>query len=124
MGIAAGAKIRNEIHKDPYVVSSWYKRGAVLISVQILNSVAFEALTGMLTPPTPITPKMYQQKGLPFYADWAKNGVETDGADNLRGIKSVGEIDATGAPIQPGSNIAASRKLACTSCGSNLCDCM
>ncbi|KAL6401435.1 hypothetical protein AUP68_15305 [Ilyonectria robusta] len=120
MGIAAGARIRQHIFADRFPTIRWSNSRSTLLSIQILNSVAFEALTGMLTPPTPITPDMYKSHGFPFYAAWGE-GAKTDGADNLFNLKSVGDIDAS-SPIRFGSNVTQGMKIACTSCGKNLCD--
>lgn len=120
MGIAAGARIRQHIFADRFPTIRWSSSRSTLLSIQILNSVAFEALTGMLTPPTPITPDMYKSQGFPFYSAWGE-GAKTDGADNLYNLKSVGDIDAS-SPIRYGSNVTQGLKIACTSCGKNLCD--
>ncbi|KAH6988466.1 hypothetical protein EDB80DRAFT_690042 [Ilyonectria destructans] len=122
MGIAAGARIRQHIFADRFPTIRWSKSRSTLLSIQILNSVAFEALTGMLTPPTPITPDIYKSHGFPFFAAWGE-GAKTDGADNLFNLKSVGDIDAS-SPIRFGSNVTQGLKIACTSCGKNLCDSM
>ncbi|CAM1504856.1 Fc.00g024470.m01.CDS01 [Cosmosporella sp. VM-42] len=121
MGIAAGSRIRQIIHKDPFSVATWCKARATMLSVQILNSVAFETLTGMLAPPSPITPQMYLKQGLPFFASYGE-GTTTDGGHNLVNVKSVGELDADGENIQLGSSLSSSTKIGCTFCGRMLCD--
>ncbi|KAF3942435.1 hypothetical protein ABW19_dt0206667 [Dactylella cylindrospora] len=121
MGIAAGALIRQKILRDTLPYDSWAKQRSTLLSVQILNSVAFEALTGMMTPPTPITAETYRDYGFPFHASWGEE-VVTEGAENLSQIQSIGEIDMTGEPIRIGSSLARGSKVACTMCRRNLCD--
>lgn len=123
MGIAAGSRIRQAILADPFAPSAWCKDRAAILSVQILNSVAFESLTGMLAPSSPITPQMYLEQGLPFLASY-EEGVATDGAAYLSGIKGVGDIDAMGAAIHLGSNVAGAKNVGCTCCGKMLCDSM
>lgn len=123
MGIAAGSRIRQVIHKDPFSCVTWCKARATILSVQILNSVAFESLRGMLAPPSPITPQMYMQQGLPFSASYGEGAV-TDGGHNLVSAKSVGELDAMGGNVQLGSNLSGSTKVGCTCCGRMLCDSM
>ncbi|KAK0732099.1 hypothetical protein B0H67DRAFT_655359 [Lasiosphaeris hirsuta] len=122
MGIAAGAKMHQAIHADPFPASAWCTRRATVVSVQILNSVAYEALTGMLAPATPITAEMYVAQGLPFLAAYDEKGVGTDGAANLAGIKGVGDIDADGGPVGLGVSAAGGGKVGCTCCGKMLCD--
>jgi hypothetical protein len=108
--------------KDPFKPEAWARHRATVLSVQILNSVAFEALTGMLAPPSPITPETYAQYGLKFFASYAE-GVDTDGAKNLAGLKSVGEIDVMGG-VFLGVNVASARNVGCTVCRRMLCDAM
>lgn len=93
-----------------------------MLSVQILNSVAFESLTGMLAPSSPITAQMYIDQGLPFLASYDE-GITTDGQTNMAGIKSVGDLDAAGGMIPLGANVAGG-KVGCTCCGKLLCDSM
>jgi len=85
-----------------------------------LNFVAFEALTGMVAPSSSITPQMYLEHGLPFFASYA---VTADGQTNLAGLKSVGEIDAMDNSLQLGVD-ASANKVWCTCCGIMLCDSM
>ncbi|KAK0614694.1 hypothetical protein B0T14DRAFT_528907 [Immersiella caudata] len=121
MGLAAGSKIRQAIFPDPFVPTTWCKPRATILSVQILNSVAFESLTGMLAPASPITPQMYLEHGLPFLTSYDE-GVTTDGTTYLAGIKGVGEIDAMQGPVQLSSNAAGRKSTGCTCCGKMLCD--
>jgi hypothetical protein len=122
MGIAAGTRIHQAIHRDPFAPTAWAKHRATILSVQILNSVAFESLTGMLAPSSPITAQMYIDQGLPFLASYDE-GITADGATHLAGIKSVGDLDAAGGMIPLGVN-AAGGKVGCTCCGRMLCDSM
>ncbi|GAB1316553.1 RING-type domain-containing protein [Madurella fahalii] len=117
----ASDKATRPILADPFGPNTWCKGRATILSVQILNSVAFESLTGMLAPPSPITPQMYLKQGLPFLASY-EEGVATDGAAYLAGIKGVGDLDAAGDVIQLGSNIASANNVGCTCCGKMLCD--
>ncbi len=124
MGIAAGAAIHQAILADPFASSAWSKSRSTVLSVQILNSVAYESLTGMLAPSSPITPQMYLAQGLPFFASYGEEGVATDGASYLAGIKGVGDIDASQGPVHLGANVAGAKNVGCTCCGKMLCDSM
>ncbi|KAK4209623.1 hypothetical protein QBC37DRAFT_49757 [Rhypophila decipiens] len=121
MGLAAGSKIHQAILGDPFAPFAWRKGQTTMLSVQILNSVAFEALTGMLAPSTPITPEMYIEQGLPFLKSY-EEGIATDGSAYLAGIKGVGDIDAQGGGVHLGSNMTGGMKVGCTACGKMLCD--
>ncbi|KAK4168212.1 hypothetical protein QBC43DRAFT_366701 [Cladorrhinum sp. PSN259] len=124
MGLAAGSRIRQPILRDPSAPSAWCRPRATVLSVQILNSVAFEALTGMLAPPTPVTPQLYLDMGLPFLKVYEEeHGVDTGGIVNLM---AVGEIDATGGGVQLGASMAGGsgggKGVGCTCCGRMFCD--
>jgi len=124
MGIAAGARIRQAVERDVFLKIAWPKQRTTLLSVQILNAVAFEALTGMLAPPTPITAKLYKEYGFPFFAAWnSGDGVAADGAVNLAGLRSVGDLDAR-EPPKLGSSVEGGSKVACSVCRRMLCDTM
>jgi hypothetical protein len=123
MGIAAGSPVLQCIEKDPFSSSAWCKHRAAIFNIQILNSVAFESLTGMLAPHSPITPQTYKQYGLPFFAS-NPEAVAADGQHTLSGIKSVGELDSEGGNFQLGSTLSGSTKVGCTSCRRMLCDSM
>jgi hypothetical protein len=123
MGIAAGSLIRQRILRDPEPPNAWARHRTALLSVRILNSVAYEGLTGMLAPPTPITPQMYLAAGLPMYRSYGE-GTETDGSVNFAGIKNVGEIDAEDGSVQLAFSVASSRKIGCTCCRTMFCDTM
>jgi len=124
MGIAAGARIRQAVERDAFPTVAWPKQRTTLLSVQILNAVAFEALTGMLAPPTPITAQLYKEYGFPFFATWnSGDGAAADGAVNLADLRSVGDLDA-GEPTKVGSSFAGGSKVACSSCRRMLCDSM
>lgn len=122
MGLAAGSRLRQAILRDPFGPAAWSKDRATLLSVQILNSVAFEALTGMLAPASTVTPQTYLEQGLPFFASYAE-GVVTDGGANLAGVRSVGEIDALDGSLRLGVD-ASGGKVGCTVCEGMLCNSM
>jgi hypothetical protein len=51
------------------------------LNVQILNFVAFESITGMMTPPTPVAPEDYISASLPFFKEYLE--VESEGSAAL-----------------------------------------
>jgi len=123
MGLAAGTRIRQAILRDPWGAAAWSRTRATILSVQILNSVAFEALTGLAAPACPITPQTYLAHGLPFFASYAE-GVDADGGTTLAGLRSVGDIDADDGTIRPGVDASGGGIVGCTCCGTRMCDSM
>ncbi|ETI27362.1 hypothetical protein G647_09552 [Cladophialophora carrionii CBS 160.54] len=127
MVIAPGARLRQKIYRDPWPPGIWRREQSVLVPIQILNSVAFESLTGMLPPPTPITAEAYVKAGIPFYTtgDDDVEAVVVDAKGMFETIKSVGQLDAEGEQINPGATFSGkSHKIACMACKINLCDCV
>jgi hypothetical protein len=126
MGIAAGGLLRQrilpDINRDWH---TWNKSATCLVSVQLLNTVAYESLTGKLAPPTPITAEAYVEAGIPFYAEKYKDGSEAgvDGAAEFGKLKSVAQID-TQKGVASGADITVSTRVACSACTRKLCDCM
>jgi hypothetical protein len=126
MGISSGGRLCQQILPDTDIhrPSRWNKSATSMISVQVLNSVAFEAITGMLTPPTPVTLQSYLSAGIPFFNSYiGGQAAQTSGATNFHAIKSVSEIDDS-LGVEEGVSVAATQRVACSSCNKNLCDCI
>lgn len=84
MGLGIGGLIEQKFHEDTNPTNIWIKPAQTLLIVQILNSVAFESITGMMIPPTPIAPEDYTSAGLPFFEEYLK--VESEGSTGPRGF--------------------------------------
>ncbi|KAH6874354.1 hypothetical protein B0T10DRAFT_552820 [Thelonectria olida] len=123
MGIAGGSKLRQKILSDPHERYRWRHEHSALINVQILNSVIFESLTGMLPPPCPITAETYLQAGYPFFNFYGEGEAISQGWQNkTKSILSVGTMDA--GKVDFGTTVAESRSVGCTICKTKLCDCI
>jgi ubiquitin len=96
MGIAAGGLIKQTIVKDNNDPTIWETENGTIFNVQILNSTAFEAVTGKAPPTTPVTAKTYAEHGYPYYDiyDEKPSGVKGD----FSGVQSVAEKDLQGVP--------------------------
>ncbi|KAG8886320.1 hypothetical protein FRB98_001305 [Tulasnella sp. 332] len=67
LGLGAGGKIEQKINKDTHDPRIWNLKHSTLVNIQILNSLHFERVTGYRPPPTPITPEMYREQGVPWF---------------------------------------------------------
>lgn len=125
MGLAAGGRLAQQIHLDPTPTAYRWEgpTATALISVQFLNAVAYETITGILCPPTPITAKQYTEAGIPWFDTYQSHAKSSSGGAAFDYVKSVSEIDSAG-DILPGTSVATTQKVACTSCHRNLCDCI
>ena len=96
MGIAAGGLIEQSILEDTNDPGVWEVNNGTIFNVQILNSAAFEAVTGKAPPETPVTAKTYAENGYPYYEiyDEKPSGIKGD----FSGVQSVAEKDFQGIP--------------------------
>ena len=122
MGIAAGSQIMQYIQPDTRPRCEWNPALARVLNIQILNSVAFEACTGMLTPQTPIDTGSYNKAGLPFFRIYEEGEATVGGGFDVE-IETVGQIDAD-MGVKMGVSVDPNNPTACVSCRVNLCDSM
>jgi hypothetical protein len=96
MGIAAGGLIKQTIVNDNNNPTIWDTGNGTIFNVQILNSAAFEAITGKAPPKTPVTARTYAAHGYPYYDiyDEKPSGIKGD----FSGVQSVAEKDLQGVP--------------------------
>jgi hypothetical protein len=93
MGIAAGGSIGQKIITDQHGADSWDLGTATPVFIHIVNSEAFETITGETAPPSPITTFSYKKRGLPWYTKYEESTPGLPGAKAFRFIKSVFQID-------------------------------
>ena len=92
LGLAAGGKIKQQIHKDPYGIDAWDQARAVRCFVHILNSEYWHSITGEPMPRPPITPLEYKKQNIPwfdYYSDEAALKVDS----KLSSVKSIKNFD-------------------------------
>lgn len=70
MGIAAGGAIKQQIQKDTYGSDSWNPEKKRKLTIHLVNSMAYKAITGFEPPPSPITLSEYQQAKIPWYSHY------------------------------------------------------
>jgi hypothetical protein len=78
LGIGSGGSIIQHIERDDNNPRIWDVANSKILNVQIIDSTTFKLVTGFDPPKTPITVRMYQEMGLPFYKLWRdeeKEGV-------------------------------------------------
>jgi hypothetical protein len=121
MGLAGGGGIYQEIREDSNP-KQWNWKKAQLLNVQILNSVLFETVTGIKAPPSPISAQDYIKGRLPFYQIIQDSPIE--GSAVLKGLRSVGQLDAS-IEIPIGVSMRKdSGPSGCAVCQKSLCDSM
>lgn len=70
MGIAAGGNIKQQIQKDTYGVETWNTERRRSLTIHLVNSLAYKAITGFDPPSSPITSVEYQRAKIPWYSHY------------------------------------------------------
>jgi hypothetical protein len=65
MALASGGELRQSVKRDP-IHDHWNWEVFRLVNIQILNTVASEAVTGLAAPPSPIFFEEYSKADLLF----------------------------------------------------------
>lgn len=91
MGIAPGGNIKQHIVKDLYP-EQWDWMEARLVNIQILNSVAFESVTGMQPPASPISAEDYVAAGIPMFHYQEETTLSLE--STITTLSSVAAIDS------------------------------
>jgi hypothetical protein len=117
--IDAGGTIEQTIAPDKNDPRIWDTASAKLINIQLVNSTAFELITGMVTPNTPVSYKTYVSARLPFY-DIYKEKPSTI-SDTFSKVKTISKIDAAQDP-NVGSDFDPLKPTLCSLCYGNYVD--
>ena len=85
--------MRQKIYPDEYGYETWdtenYGRGYV----HIVNSMMYREITGMESPPTPVTARTYTEYGLPWFDLYDENKGDLKQSGKLGKLKSIKEMD-------------------------------
>jgi hypothetical protein len=119
--VAAGGSIKQTIVEDRHDPRIWDVSSAKPINVQLVNSAAFELITGLATPKTPVTYKTYLAAGSPFY-DIYKEQPSTISGAFLR-VNAISEIDAS-QEENAGAEFDPLKPSLCSQCSMVYADCL
>jgi hypothetical protein len=100
MGFAAGGRIVQRLYADEYGFDSWQREPTADLLLYVVNSEAYQEITGRPPPPTPVSADEYTKAGLPWFElyDEARSPAAID--NWLDRIKTLGQTD-TGAATPP-----------------------
>jgi hypothetical protein len=121
MALASGGEVRQRVKRDP-IPEYWNWDATHFINIQILNTIAFESITGLAAPSSPISFEEYTKAGIPSLSYY----LETDdrASPNFPVIKSVGEVDSSLSIKQAARLGREGKPVGCIVCEKNLCDAM
>lgn len=94
MGLAAGGRMRQKIHPDPYGARTWSEAARGRVYVNLVSSLMYRELTGEAPPPSPVSARSYSQAGLPWFDLYDEGKGDVAPSPVLAGVKSVQEKDA------------------------------
>jgi hypothetical protein len=93
MGIAAGGSIKQQIQKDTYGVESWSPEKRRSLTIHLVNSLAYKAITGMEPPTSPITAAAYQRAKIPWYSNYDETAPIVKPPSIFKRILSIAQIE-------------------------------
>ncbi len=85
--------MKQSIYPDEYGVDAWDESNFGRVYVHIVNSMVYREITGWEPPPTPVSAKMYTERGFPWFDLYDEEKGDVAPAENLKAVKSVKEID-------------------------------
>lgn len=94
MGLGAGGEMKQKIYSDPYGIDVWDQENYGRVTVHILNSAQYRAITGKSPPPTPIDAAAYTKNEFPWFDLYDEEKRDVAPSGPLTGAKTVAERDA------------------------------
>jgi hypothetical protein len=92
MALGLGGRIQQEIYPDPFSPDDWQSEPTARTWVHLMGAAQWRACTGEVPPPTPITAESYVKAGLPWFDLYDADRGDLPTAEELRRLKSVGEL--------------------------------
>ncbi|MBM3535672.1 MAG: hypothetical protein FJX60_21885 [Alphaproteobacteria bacterium] len=101
MGLAAGGRMRQIIHSDPFNIDDWDINAADRVFITLLHAKDWKGTTGEAARNQPPTAKEYSDAGLPWFEYYGKDQTAISGSTKLSGVKSVANLfkQMTGATL-------------------------
>lgn len=96
-GFAACGKITQKINRDPLPVTAYDRMRTQTLHISVLNYVHFSSLTGLPSPPSPISSQTYIKLGFPWvalYDEHIPSANNTSVSARLGTVKSIVQVDS------------------------------
>ncbi|KAE9394937.1 hypothetical protein BT96DRAFT_1022230 [Gymnopus androsaceus JB14] len=108
MGIAAGGRITQKIYEDKYSPVIYDEEAPCRVFIHTVSTAAWEVITGVVCPLTPITPALYRAHDYPWFALYDEHLPTVQPSGIFNKIRSITQLDNSGvppyqAPINPQS---------------------
>jgi tetratricopeptide (TPR) repeat protein len=92
MGIAAGGSIKQQIQRDSFGSDTWDQGEKRMVNIRIVNSAAFQKITGKPPPETPVTLETYQANRMPWFDSYDEAVESVTPARKFSFLKTVAAI--------------------------------
>jgi hypothetical protein len=92
MGLAAGGRMRQVIHKDPFDTDDWYVAAADRVFVSTTHAKDWKTITGPSAPSEPPTAKAYCAAGLPWFEQYGEDQEALPGSSALASLNSLAKL--------------------------------
>lgn len=101
MGLGAGGLMTQQVYEDTFGIDAWDSARS-RVFLHLANSLAWEAITGLVPPPSPCTVEEYTRKGFPWFDHYVDGAPVAAGGKNLQTLQTVKQMaDAKGLPFLP-----------------------
>jgi len=99
MGIAAGGKISQKIYQDPSSTLLYDEENPYRVFIHTVSTAAWEMITGVVCPVTPVTPELYKSNDYPWFELYDEHLPAVHPPSGaFSAVRSIGELDNTRLP--------------------------
>jgi len=93
MGLGAGGRIRQEVYADGYGIDTWEAAPSRTVRVDLVDALAFGALTGIEAPP-PVDARAWTALGRPWFDLISPTQADIAAAERLARVCSLADLTA------------------------------
>ncbi|WP_043649208.1 hypothetical protein [Nocardia thailandica] len=101
MGVGAGGQMKQDVYADARPVTDYSQDPDGRVFVHLVPAADWEAITGEIPPPTPISAQTYAEYHLPWFDWYAADGEDLPASPALSRVKPTGPWFADDQPDQP-----------------------
>jgi hypothetical protein len=85
--------MRQEIHADEYGAETWEREPSATVHIDLVDALAFEALTGRPAPAPVVDAGTYTRCGLPWFDLIEPTARDIAAAERLRRVRSLADLE-------------------------------
>ncbi|KAE9410927.1 ubiquitin-domain-containing protein [Gymnopus androsaceus JB14] len=101
MGIAAGGKIKQKVYKDVQSPCIYDEDAVSRVYIHTVSTAAWEMITGVVCPLTPITPSLYKACDYPWFALYDEHLPTIQPTGIFNKVQSITQLDNSAPPPIP-----------------------